>query len=119
MSIELASYGKDFSTALAKTRLAEMTDAKVVPIPVPKPKKPLPPPQSFPNGQEQTGWFLPRFVTISSSSGVSVSFYRVSVSFSGVSVSLSGVSVSLSGVSVSFSGISVNFSGVSVMWVTE
>ena len=34
--MELASDHKDFATALARTRLAEMTKHKVVPIPQPK-----------------------------------------------------------------------------------
>ncbi|XP_013378816.1 C2 domain-containing protein 3-like [Lingula anatina] len=41
--VELASDHKDFSTALAKTKLAEMKNPKIVPIPQPKPT-PQPPP---------------------------------------------------------------------------
>ena len=43
MTVELASDSKDFSTALAKTRLAEMTHPlKVIPIvPQNKPHNPL------------------------------------------------------------------------------
>lgn len=42
MSVELASDSKDFSSALAKTKLAEMSGkAKIVPIPKPPPPKPL------------------------------------------------------------------------------
>ena len=37
LNIELASDSKDFSKSLAKTRLAEMTNPKIVPIPQPKP----------------------------------------------------------------------------------
>lgn len=41
MSVELASDSKDFSSALAKTKLAEMSGkAKIVPIPKPPPPKP-------------------------------------------------------------------------------
>ena len=43
ISVELASDHKDFATALARTRLAEMTKHKVVPIPRPRPKPALPP----------------------------------------------------------------------------
>ena len=38
LSIELASDHKDFSTALAKTRLAEMNNPKMIPIPPTRPK---------------------------------------------------------------------------------
>ena len=42
VTIELASDSREFSNALAKTRLAEMTDPKIVPIPQPMPvSKPI------------------------------------------------------------------------------
>lgn len=45
VSIELASDSKDFSTHLARTKLAEMSGkTKIVPIPAPAPSKPRPPP---------------------------------------------------------------------------
>ncbi|XP_063416182.1 C2 domain-containing protein 3-like [Mytilus trossulus] len=45
VSIELASDSKDFSTHLARTKLAEMSGkSKLVPIPAPVPHKPRPPP---------------------------------------------------------------------------
>jgi hypothetical protein len=34
--IELASDSKDFASALAKTQLAELKNAKIIPIPQPK-----------------------------------------------------------------------------------
>jgi len=40
--VELASDSKDFASALAKTQLAELKNAKIVPIPQPKPKHLLP-----------------------------------------------------------------------------
>ena len=40
--VELASDSKDFASALAKTQLAELKNAKIVPIPQPKPKISLP-----------------------------------------------------------------------------
>ena len=38
MTVELASDSRDFATALAKTQLAEMTNARIVSIPQQKPK---------------------------------------------------------------------------------
>lgn len=56
VSVELASDNKDFSSALAKTKLAEMSGkAKIVPIPKPPPHPRPPTPQepSAVNTQDQ------------------------------------------------------------------
>ena len=58
MNIELASDSKDFSNMLAKTRLAEMTNPKIVPIPQPKQPATLPPPLQQSTGKDFEGRLL-------------------------------------------------------------
>ncbi|ELU08216.1 hypothetical protein CAPTEDRAFT_197535 [Capitella teleta] len=54
INIELASDSRDFSTALAKTRLAEMTNHKIVPIPQRKAAEDRIPGKNFPRGLAAT-----------------------------------------------------------------
>ena len=55
INIELASDSKDFTSVLAKTRLAEMTNPKIVPIPQPRPKPQPPKPIKQSTGKDFEG----------------------------------------------------------------
>ena len=77
--MELASDHREFATALAKTKLAEMSGkAKIVPIPQPPPPKPQPvpanvavtsslnslPPPPFAVQTRPTGRFIPEIISV-------------------------------------------------------
>ena len=55
VSIELGSDHKDFATSLARTRLAEMTKHKVIPIPPPRPALPRTPEKSRSKSRSRSG----------------------------------------------------------------